>query len=124
MCEVFPTEVGCQLNVGAAPGKIDTNNFLCILGNNMFNQKYFFLLWLWWMILLIISIMGLMYRLMRITFPLFSKVVLKRKVHGQSLGGVRMTSGESFVLEMLIDNLTRTPKLIDELVKEVELNAK
>jgi len=119
MCEVFPTEVGCQLNVGAAPGKIDTNNFLCILGNNMFNQKYFFLLWLWWMILLIISIMGLMYRLMRITFPLFSKVVLKRKVHGQSLGGVRMTSGESFVLEMLIDNLTRTPKLIDELVKEV-----
>merc|ERR1712098_1013299 len=44
-----------------------------------------------------------------------------RKVHGPSLGGVRMTSGESFVLEMLIDNLTRTPKLIDELVKEVSV---
>jgi len=121
MCEVFPTEVGCQLNVGSQPGKIDTNNFLCILGNNMFNQKYFFLLWLWWMALLLISIIGLLYRLMRITFPLFSKMILKRKVHGPSLGGVRMTSGESFVLEMLIDNLTRTPKLIDELVKEVSV---
>jgi len=30
-----------------------------------------------------------------------------------------MTSGDSFVLEMIVDNLSRTPKLIDEFIGEV-----
>ena len=30
-----------------------------------------------------------------------------------------MSSGDSFVLEMIVDNLTRTPKLIDEFIEEV-----
>ena len=30
-----------------------------------------------------------------------------------------MTSGDSFVLEMIVDNLTRTPNLIDEFIEEV-----
>jgi len=119
MCEVFPTEVSCYLKFGGTSGYADVNAFLCILGNNMFNQKYFFLLWLWWAMLLVISALGVVYRIFRICNPFFSKFLLIRKVHGEQLFGVKMSSGDSFVLEMIVDNLTRTPKLIDEFIEEV-----
>ena len=35
------------MRYGATTGALDRSNFLCILGNNLFNQKYFFVLWLW-----------------------------------------------------------------------------
>ena len=52
---------------------MDRTNFLCILGNNLFNQKYFFVLWLWWVGLLVISGLGLIYRWARIAMPSFSR---------------------------------------------------
>ena len=119
MCEVFPTEVSCFLKFGGTSGFADQTTFLCILGNNMFNQKYFFLLWLWWVALLLLSSLGLIYRVLRIYSSFFSKLLLIRKVHGDQLFGVKMTSGDSFVLEMVVDNLARTPKLIDEFIGEV-----
>ena len=73
MCELFPTEVACNINIGSTTGAIDRTNFLCILGNNLFNQKYFFMLWLWWVALLLISILGIFYRLGRILVPAFSR---------------------------------------------------
>merc|ERR1711876_130834 len=42
MCELFPTEVSCYINI--------------------FNQKYFLVLWMWWMFLIGISVIGLVYR--------------------------------------------------------------
>ena len=119
MCEVFPTEVSCYLKFGGSSGYADLSAFLCILGNNMFNQKYFFVLWLWWVMLLVISTLGVVYRLFRICNPFFSKYLLIRKVHGDQLFGVNMSSGDSFVLEMIVDNLTRCPRLIDEFILEI-----
>merc|ERR1719446_1882572 len=82
MCELFPTEVACTFRVGASTGGIDRSNFLCILGNNLFNQKYFFILWLWWVFLLLVAILGLIYRVARILVPDFSRWLLLRKIHG------------------------------------------
>ena len=31
-------------------------------GNNLFNQKYFFVLWLWWIFLMLITMVGILYR--------------------------------------------------------------
>ena len=73
MCELFPTEVACNINIGSTTGAMDRTNFLCILGNNLFNQKYFFVLWLWWVTLLSISLLGLVYRWARIMVPSFSR---------------------------------------------------
>ena len=52
---------------------MDKSNFLCILGNNLFNQKYFLVLWLWWFALIGVSVLGLIYRFARIMIPDLSR---------------------------------------------------
>jgi len=120
MCELFPTEVACNINIGSTTGGMDRTNFLCILGNNLFNQKYFFVLWLWWVALLIISLVGLVYRWVRIVVPSLSRYLLARKIHGTQLSSLDMTSGDCFVLEMVVDNMSKTPEMLDQILEELE----
>ena len=73
MCELFPTEVSCNVRVGASTGGIDKTNYLCILQNNLFNQKYFFILWLWWMFLFVVTGLGVSFRMTRLLLKPFSR---------------------------------------------------
>jgi len=118
MCELFPTEVACTLRYGATTGALDRSNFLCILGNNLFNQKYFFVLWLWWAFLLLFSACGLVYRAARMTVPSFSRVMLMRKVHGQQLATLMLTSSEYFVLDLMVQNMES--RQMEMVLEEVE----
>merc|ERR1719291_47743 len=97
MCELFPTEVSCLINWGAPTGGTNTENFLCTLQNNLFNQKFFFVLWCW---------------LTRVVSPDFAKYSVSRKCHNENLDDVRITSGECFVLELIIDNLSNEPRKV------------
>ena len=65
--------MSCNINVGSPTGSLDRSNFLCILQNNLFNQKYFFVLWVWWMLVLALSCVGLVYRLGRLLCAPFSR---------------------------------------------------
>lgn len=124
MCEVFPTEVGCAFNYGGEAGQASRTEILCILGNNLFNQKYFFVLWVWWMFLLVISIFGLFFRLLRICFRAFSKAMLMRKSHGRHFTGIRISSSEAFVLELVLDNLGKTPTFASKVMTDVAARLK
>ena len=66
-------QVSCSIQIGASTGGVDKSNFLCILGNNLFNQKYFLILWVWWVFLLVVAVLGLIYRVTRILVPDFSR---------------------------------------------------
>jgi len=118
MCELFPTEVSCSIHVGATTGGVDRSNFLCILGNNLFNQKYFFVLWVWWVFLLIVTTLGLFYRLTRILVPSFSRYMLMRKVPGDQLDSTYLTSADCFVLEQILANI-QSPKQKDQVLEEI-----
>lgn len=118
MCELFPTEVSCSIQIGASTGGVDKSNFLCILGNNLFNQKYFFILWVWWVFLLVVTLLGFIYRLTRIFVPGFSRYMLLRKVHGDHLSNTRLSSADCFVLEQLLNNMPN-PKLKDQVLEEI-----
>lgn len=123
MCELFPTEVACTFRVGASTGGIDRSNFLCILGNNLFNQKYFFILWLWWAFLILLSIAGVIYRLATMSIPSFAKSRMARKVHGGYLRDIRLSSAECFVLGMVLDNMSSRlmgPNVQDQMLEELE----
>ena len=88
-CEVFPTEIkfaysdvvyivrfiqmACTFRVGATTGGIDHSKFLCLLGNNLFNQKYFLFLWMWWIFLLVVSVEGAIYRFAYTKIPSFAR---------------------------------------------------
>ena len=76
------------------------------------------------MAMLGISVLGIFFRALRIFSPSFSKMLLLRKVHGSQLDGIILSSGECFVLEMVIDNLSNTPVFIDSVLTEVAGNMK
>ena len=71
-----------------------------------------------------ISCLGILFRVTRIVSPSFSKMLLLRKVHGSQLNGIIMSSGECFVLELVIDNLSNTPVFVDSVLTEVAANMK
>ena len=119
MCELFPTEISCTFKVGAPNGGINDQSILCILGNNMFNQKFFFVLWIWWMFLLVVSVFGIFFRLIRISNPWLSKCLLLRKAHGNQFKGLWLSSGECFVLGLFVDNFNKTPTLLNQIFDEI-----
>ena len=64
---------------------------------------------------------------MRILFYLFTRIYQTetgtfycRKVHGTQLNGLKLTSGECFVLEMIVDNLKTTPTMVTMFLDELE----
>ena len=45
MCAVFPTEVSCTVpNIGAAGGE-QNHNGLCVLSQNIINEKIYLIIW-------------------------------------------------------------------------------
>jgi len=117
MCELFPTEVACYIRIGATTGAIDRTNYLCILSNNLFNQKYFLVLWLWWFALIGVSVLGLIYRFARIMIPDLSRSILMRKVRAWRLDNLELSGADCFVLDMLADNLPHN--VMDQLLGEI-----
>jgi len=117
MCELFPTEVACYIRIGATTGAIDRSNYLCILNNNIFNQKYFLVLWLWWFFLIAISVIGLVYRFARIMIPDLSRSVLMRKVRAWRLENLELSGADCFVLDLLGDNIPHP--VMDQVLGEI-----
>jgi len=117
MCELFPIEVACNIHIGATTGAIDRSNFLCILNNNIFNQKYFLVLWLWWFFLIAISTLSLIYRFARIMIPDLSRSILMRKVKAWRLNNLQLSGADCFVLDLIGDNIPQP--VMDQLLVEI-----
>ena len=124
MCHLFPTEVSCDVGSGAITGggNVDNKNVLCILSNNLFNQYYFFILWIWWTLLIILSILGLIYRVVQISIPWFCQEMFLFQHDIQSVECVKMRSKHSkiwdmFFLSRLTSNLNGEE--IENLLKEL-----
>ena len=129
MCNVFPTEVSCNVYFGALQGEIQIENKLCMLSNNIFNQYYFFVLWFWWVILLTLSLVFLVYRLIFLMVPSFPVFVLKTSLSGK---GYKLDNQDStyffqkqkqwdaFLLMQVTGNLNsrNTKHLLDEMINQ------
>ena len=124
MCNLFPTEVACNLCTGAIGGGCnDKSSILCILSNNLFNQYFFLILWFWWILLLAISIIGLIYRLAQIFIPSFSKTVLQAVYlapYGleQKVTKLSLSSAEYFLLGRLAMNVKGST--MEKVLKELK----
>merc|ERR1719316_737546 len=128
MCNVFPTEVSCNVYTGAINGGTNKKNILCMLSNNIFNQYYFFVLWFWWVILLTLSLVFMVYRLIYLLVPSFPVVELKNSL---SLQGFKpdkdstyffqdLKQWDAFLLKRVIGNLNRrnVKHLLDEMINQ------
>merc|ERR1712165_170925 len=49
-CALFPTVVSCDVKLIGITGGTDKYNGACLLANNVFNQRYFLLLWFYWIV--------------------------------------------------------------------------
>lgn len=80
MCTVFPTMTSCSIpNVGAS-GVAQIHNGLCVLTQNIINEKIYLVLWFWYCFLGPVSVLYLCYRLITLMFHGVRYSLLYRKV--------------------------------------------
>jgi hypothetical protein len=78
-------------------------------------------LWLWWVLLLLLSALGLLYRLARISLPVLSPAILLR-VPGRQLRGVALSAADYFVLDLLVQNMDdrKMEQVLEQIEKKVQ----
>ncbi|CAL8126486.1 unnamed protein product [Orchesella dallaii] len=69
MDKVFPKVSKCIFNHFGASGNIVHQDVLCVLPLNILNEKIFIFLWFWFVFLAMVSMIGLLYRLLTIALP-------------------------------------------------------
>jgi len=76
MCSTFPTLVSCEYYLGGTNGKLDVRNTICILSQNIINEKIYLFLWFWMMALFGVSTVMMAYRFCTIFVPSFRRYEL------------------------------------------------
>jgi len=80
MCTVFPTVTSCTIpNVGAS-GVAQYHNGLCVLTQNIINEKIYLILWFWYAFLGPVSVIYFCYRLITLLFHGVRYSLLYRKI--------------------------------------------
>merc|ERR1712038_1662709 len=76
MCNSFPTMVGCDMTTGGRGGQEEGNNVLCILSQNIINEKIYLVLWFWFVFLMAIGSLQILFHLCVITIPALRSLFL------------------------------------------------
>ena len=74
MSRVFPRVTKCTFHKYGGSGTIQNLDALCVLGMNILSEKIYVFLWFWFVILAIITGVGLIYR----AITIFSSDTRKR----------------------------------------------
>jgi len=76
LCNAFPTVTNCVMNYkGTAGSPVDTSG-VCILSQNIINQKIYFVLWFWFIIMTAIGVLQILFELSFLTVPAFRSWVI------------------------------------------------
>ena len=80
-CQTFPKEVSCTVpNVGAAGGP-QNHNGLCVLSQNVINEKMYLAVWFWTVFLIFVVPVFLVYRICTLLFQCFRAGLLMCKLY-------------------------------------------
>ena len=80
MCALFPTEVSCSIPVVGAAGEAQTLNGLCVLTQNIINEKIYLLLWFWFIFLSVWLVISLFATVSILLFENIRFVLIYKKV--------------------------------------------
>merc|ERR1712045_341347 len=70
MCSAFPTLTACKFKFGGvAVGSVDQEVSLCVLSQNIINQKIYLFLWFWMILLMVAAGIGAIFRITQIVLP-------------------------------------------------------
>ena len=124
MCSVFPTSVRCDTTVAGVNGVGDELSDLCILGQNIMNQKIYLVLWIWFVVLFSVSACMIVYRVLTCILPGFQRKEIQGYLKSSDDYAVRRLRldfdhiGNYFVLTQIGRNATPYTfrKFLDEVV--------
>ena len=102
---VFPKITACAVTFQSSVGKSsDVHDFVCALPLNILNDKFFLLLWLWFLILGCLTLLQIVYDVLYTTLPSFRKYMFSQR-YGSFLWDNRRSSlPEMFLLELIGHN--------------------
>ncbi|CAN7950733.1 unnamed protein product, partial [Ixodes pacificus] len=127
MVWAFPRMTKCSFHLFGSSGDVMKHDALCLLAQNIINEKIYIFLWFWWVILAFLTGVELGYRVITIALPKVRELILRyraRMADRRMLESVskRVSTSDWFVLYMLCKNMNpvhyRT--FINELAKSME----
>lgn len=95
MLEVFPLRAKCTFHYTGTSGSIIPDDALCILPQNIINMKIFLVMWLWLIIMTVITCLQLLWHLAVYASGWLRKTILKRRM------GSRLTPGMEQALRVM-----------------------
>jgi len=120
MCDMFPTTVSCSISKSAVTGGVEEINGMCILSQNIINEKIYLALWFWFMILFVIVGLQLVLRLATIAIPALRKtLLLSRLKRNKNVDCFLMECnvGDWFILTQISKNVD--PFFYDKFMGEI-----
>ena len=73
MCNLFPTIVSCDFNFYGVTGQTDSRSNICLMGQNIMNQKIYLIIWIWFVVLFTVSGCMILYRVLTFVLPDFQR---------------------------------------------------
>lgn len=107
---VFPKVAKCTFESYGASGSIARYDGLCVLPLNILNEKIYIFLWFWFIIVAVITAIGLLYRIATVFIPEFRMLLLRSRSQLASSNSVQDVAhkcqiGDWFLLYQLAKNL-------------------
>jgi len=113
MNRVFPLVVMCSMNYIGPSGEPVQEHGMCTLPINILNEKIYLLIWIWYLIMIIISVFSLLHELVLLLAPYLRQLTLQR--NSQNIPAVqirrmirRCSYGDFILLQILAKNLDST----------------
>lgn len=104
---LFPKATACTLEFLSQGGlKTDIRQYLCILPLNIFNDKFYLILWFWFLILMTVTLVQIIFDLVYLTVPILQRYLFDKKF-GPYLSKEkrrRMSLSELFLLDLIGSN--------------------
>lgn len=106
---VFPKTTKCQYKNYGPSGTVQIHDFLCILPLNVLNEKLYLVLWLWLIIVAVLSFLMVLYRLLVVSFPKLRSYLLLVQVRHLGIKEMEeiantINYGSFFVLHLIGKN--------------------
>merc|ERR1711923_225673 len=125
MCNAFPTTTSCTIKYGTASGGTGSTNALCLLSQNIINEKIYLFLWFWFVFMFVVGGAQIVFEFAMFAIPSFRSFIFAR--HARSFGNWHMKRyiercqhGDWFLLYQIGKNTKREffYDLIHELTEE------